>query len=249
MATAWQVILREVGKRVNAFVSTAVPATANTDYTTSPLTTTQIVSIVRNLGLIQDTALDVHGRIALTIADVRDPVTGIGSHPWRSFFAGVTGSVASGSNLPTTTGTPSGKTIIGALGRPYRATAATQYLQPASVERVSRYLANTSLYTNNPWIYHIDGAKVLHSTDNIVFNVCYYDRADQATTLAANGNIILPDALVDTLVAGTVASFMVENDLIEQAQGYGMIYKAGLDAIASGSIAMPGLPNLIGAAA
>lgn len=243
MSTPWRIILREAAKRIGAFRSAASGAAANTDYLTSPLSTTEIDHPVFTLGMIQDTAIDVHGRLALAIANVADPTTGIGCHPWRSFFTGQSQPVASGSPLPTLT-VNTLKTIIGALGRPVK-NASSQYLQPASIERISRYIEGFAQgsYIGQPLLYCLNGGQVLTTlgATTILFECCGYERADQVTAVAANGNISLPDVLMDGLVAGTVATLAAENELVQLVEIYGVVYKTTLDAIAAGSTAMPGL--------
>src|SRR4030095_12804697 len=203
MATGWRVIIREVARRVNG-IAGSTAATVETNYATSPLTATQIDSPVWNLAFLQDIIIDVHGRLAEEIAQVADPQTGIGCHPWRSSFRDVTSNVAHAGNLPTTGS--GGKTIIGVLGRPRDASDTDRFLTPASAERVSNYRAFTSAYTENPWLYHINGSIVYHTSTNIVFECCVYERADYVTTMAANGSIVLPDGLADTLIAGAISS-------------------------------------------
>src|SRR5262245_9911967 len=116
MSTPFNTIIRETIKHVNGILGASASSQASA-YLTSPITTTQADDPVFNLNWVQDRIIDVHGRIALEIASVADPNTGIGCHPWRSFFRDSTSNVAHGGDLPTTGS--SGKTIIGALGRPH----------------------------------------------------------------------------------------------------------------------------------
>lgn len=240
MSTAYRIIVREVLRRVNG-IAGATAATVDTNYGTSPITTTQADSPVYNLAFVQDVVIDTHGRLALEIASTVDPITGIGCHPWRAFFRDVTANVAHGGNLPTT-GTTGSKTIIGAFGRPYDASNTDLFLTPAGIERVSAYNQYTGIYTNNPYIYNVNGGKVYHTTTNVVFDVCVYERADQVTAVGANGNITLPDSLADALVFGSVANIIIEDEYANQAQIYAGYYLACINAIRAGSMSMPGLP-------
>lgn len=239
MATAYRIIVREVLRRVNG-IAGAVASTVETNYGTAPLTTTQADSPVYNLSFIQDVVVDTHGRLALEIASAMDPITGIGCHPWRAFFRDVTANVAHGGNLPTT-GTTASKTIIGAFGRPYDSSNTDLFLTPAGIERVSAYNQYTGIYTNNPYLYHVNGGKVYHTVTNIVFDCCVYERSDQVSAVAA-GNITLPDALVDALVFGSVANIIIEDEYANQAGIYAGYYLACIQAIQRGSVSMPGLP-------
>lgn len=239
MATAYRIIVREVLRRING-IAGATAATVDTNYGTSPLTTTQADSPVYNLAFVQDVVIDTHGRLALEIASVVDPITGIGCHPWRAFFDDVTASIAHEGALPTVGS--GGSTIIGAFGRPYDAANTDQFLMPASIERVSAYKNNTGIYTNNPYLYHVNGGKVYHTTTNVVFDVCVYERSAQVTAVAANGNITLPDVLADALVFGSVANILIEDEYAAQVGVYAAYYLETIRAIRAGSMSMPGLP-------
>lgn len=239
MATKLTAIVREVAKRVNGIAGATASAMA-TNYAVDPPTTTEIDDPVFNLAYIEDVVIDVHGRLALEIASVQDPVTGIGNHPWRPFFADVTASVAHGGNLPTT-GT-GGKTIIGAFGRCYNASDTDYVLTPASLERVSQYRFNVGgIYTAGVSMYAINGTKVYATVSNVVFNVCVYERADLVTAMAANGNMTLPDVLADALVAGSVASILVEDEYANTAAYYKTFYDQAIAAIRSTSLTIPGM--------
>lgn len=241
MATKLTAIVREVAKRVNG-IAGATAATMATNYAVDPPTTTEIDDPVFNLAYIKDVVIDVHGRLALEIASVQDPVTGIGNHPWRPYFADVTASVAHGGNLPTT-GT-GGKAIIGAFGRCYNAGDTDYVLTPASLERVSQYRANNGvggIYTAGVSMYAINGTKVYATVANVVFDVCVYERADLVTAMAANGNMTLPDALADALVAGSVASIIVEDEYANTAAYYKTFYDQAITAIRSTTLTMPGM--------
>lgn len=239
MATKLNVIVREVLKRVNGIAGATASAMA-TNYATDPLTTTQADDPVFNLAFIQDVVIDVHGRLALEIASVQDPVTNIGNHPWRTFFADVTASVAHGGTLPTVGS--GGKTIIGAFGRCYNAGDTDYVLTPASLERISAYRLNVGgIYSTSPHLYSVMGSKVYATAANVVFDVCVYERADLVTAMAANGNISLPDVLADALVAGSVASIVVEDEYATTAAYYKSFYDQAIASIRSVNLAMPNL--------
>lgn len=239
MATAWRVAIRATARAVQG-IAGAQASTVETNYLTSPLTATQIDSPKYNLSYIQDICINVHGRLALEIASVADRATGIGCHPWRTFFKDVTANIAHGGDFPLVGA--SGKTIIGAWGRPYDAANTDLLLQPASAERVSNFREYPTVYTTNPSLYHVNGSRVYHTTTNVQFEVCVYERADAVSAVAANGNVSVPDSLIDALVYGSVASALIESEYIDQADRYAQYYNAALAAIRSGSISMPGLP-------
>lgn len=243
MSVPFNTILRNILRHVNGIAGAQI-ADAEAAYLTNPLTTTAADNPRYNLSFVKDVMIDVHGRLALAIATTADPVTGIGCHPWRSFFSSVTPTITDGAVLPKQDAAT--KELIGALGRARDATDADLLFTPASAERVSQYKQfGPTFYTVNPYFYHINGSIVYHTaTSGIVFECCVYRRDDVATLVTSNSNIQLPDILSDALVAGTVASLLIESEYADQSAFYMSAYMAALQEIASGSIAMPGLGYL-----
>lgn len=239
MATPYNTIVREVLKRVNG-IAGATASTMATNYVVSPLTVTEADDPVFSLAFVQDVVLDTHGRLALEIANVQDPVTNVGNHPWRAYFLDVTASIANGGNLPTTGS--GGNPIIGAFGRAYNAADTDYVLTPASFERVSQANLNPNgMYTAEPYLYCVNGSKVYTTVANVIFDVCVYSRSAEATTLAANGDITLPDALTDALVAGAVGSILVEDEYASTAAYYRGFYDQAVTSIRSVNLAIPNL--------
>lgn len=241
MATKLTAIVREVAKRVNAVAGATASAMA-TNYAVDPPTTTELDDPVFNLAYIKDVVIDVHGRLVLEIASVQDPVTGIGNHPWRTFFTDVTASIAHGGTFPTVGS--GGKTIIGAIGRAVVVSDLDLILTPCSIDRISAYRANIAaggIYTANPQMYSILGSKVYSTQSNVIFDVCVYERADIVTAMAANGNMTLPDVLADALVAGSVATILVEDEYANTAGYYKQFYDQAIAQIRSMNVMMPNL--------
>lgn len=227
MATAWTTILRETAKHANAFASGSA-ATVATDYTTSPLTTTQVVDPYFNLDFIKDKAIDAHGRLALEIANVRQ-------HPFRSWITPSTVSVTNGTAISTVAA--NGKTIVGAYGQVLIGGVPASEAAP---ERVADYTRLGGNVYGVPNLYYIDGV-YLYSTAGAgcVINVCTYERADAVTAMAANGNISLPDVLADAIVAGAVAELVIEAKGVEQANHFLGIFNAAIDSIRKGLTTFP----------
>lgn len=225
MATTWNVVFREVAKALNAFASGSA-STVSTNYLIAPLTTTQVADPYFNLDLIKDKCIDVHGRLALEICNVL-------GHQWRSRFHAVTAGLISGATLPTTANS---KTIIGALGEVLSSSIRMDKTTP---DRVRQYLNNAALYPLNPYLYYIDGNCIYHTAATANINVCVYERADVVTVVSGNGNINLPDVLVDALVAGALAELIVESKGIEQASYFKNLFEAAIASIRQGQTTMP----------
>lgn len=226
MATPWQVILRETSKHLNAFAGGAA-LNVQTAYTASPLTVTEVVDPYFNLDFIKDKAIDAHGRLALEIANVR-------AHPWRAFIGDVqTSNLASGVVIPPTAS--NSKSIVGALGQVVSASDA-QPLSEAAPERVRQFLEMTSAVYNQPYLYYIDGNRIYHTVTNAVINVCTYERSDVVTTVAANGNITLPDVLVDAIVAGAVSTCIIESKGMEMGGYFSGMFDKAIQSIRQGQM-------------
>ena len=238
MATTFQTILHEVAKHLNTMAGVNA-VTQATNYAVSPSTATTINDAVITLGLQTDCILNTHGALALAIANARDPVTKIGNHPWRSSFRDRTASLAEGANLPIVGA--GGKTIIGAYGAVYDAVDVNRVLTKASLERISKYKNNPTVYTVNPWLWGESGGQIWHTTTNVTIDVCVYERADHVSNFAS-GNIQIPDVLAWALIAGSVAQAIVAEKYMGQAAVFAGYYQAALDAIEAGRTDLPGLP-------
>lgn len=227
MATAWTTILREVTKHANAFAS-GNASTVATDYTTSPLTTAQVVDPYYNLAFMQDKVIDAHGRLALEIANVRQ-------HPFRSWITPSTVTVADSAAIGTVAA--NGKTIVGAYGQVLIGGIPASEAAP---ERVRDYQLHGGNVYGSPYLYYIDGLRLyLAPNTSGLINVCTYERADAVTAVAANGNITLPDVLADAIVAGAVAELVIEAKGIEQAGYFLGIFNAAIDSIRKGLTTFP----------
>lgn len=226
MATAWQIVQREVVKHLNAFASGSA-ATVSTNYLTSPLTTTQVVDPFFNLDFIKDKCIDAQGRLAIEIANVR-------THPWRAFIGNsATSSLAYGDALPLVAA--NGKSIVGAWGQ---VMGGSDPFTEAAPERVRSYILHTASY-NHPYLYYIDGNRIYHTASgSVTINCCTYERADAVSAFAA-GNISIPDTLVDAIVAGAVAALIVEAKGMEQGGYFGAMFEKAIESIRQGQTTMP----------
>lgn len=251
MSVTYSTITREVLKHFNGIAGVTAAAMA-TNYAVSPLTTTEADDPVYNLAYIQDVMADIQGRLANEIASVTSPVTGIGIHPWRSYFAAVTGSLSNGADLPTedSLSVP----IIGAWGAARITADGSEYPgTPTSMERIRASQQNPDgIYTLPLYEYCIYGQKIYFAdTANTgILEVCAHDRADALTNiLAGDSTMLLPDALADAYVAGCVSAIVVESEYADMASLYSQYFSSIVNMIRGGATAMPGLMVPMGAAA
>lgn len=229
MATAWSVILREATKHANAFAS-GNAANTSVDYLTSPLTTTQVTDPYFNLDFIKDACIDAQGRLAEEIANVQ-------GHPWRAYIGNsATGALATGAVIPLVAA--NSKSIIGKLGQVLSSDGSRMFSE-AAPERVQSYLRDQTSY-NDPDLYYTDGNKIYHTAAiSVAITCCTYERADAVAAVAANGNITLPDVLTDAIVAGAVASLVVEGKGIEQAAYFRSYFEGAITSIRQGMTTVP----------
>jgi hypothetical protein len=229
MATSFAIPIREVVKHLNAFAS-GNASTTQTNYTTATPTTTQVVDPYFSLDFIKDKIVDAHGRLALEIANVR-------AHPWRAWITPSTVTVADSAAIGSTA--TNSKTIVGALGQVLiGGIPATE----AAPERVRDYQLHGGTLYSSPYLYYNDGLRIyLAPNTNCTINVCTYERADVVTLIGATppGNITIPDALVDALVAGATAMCIVESKSIEQASYFQGVFDKAIQSIRAGQTTMP----------
>jgi hypothetical protein len=251
MSVPYNTILRRVLKAVNGIAGTTASAMA-TNYAVNPLTTTQADDPVYSLAFIQDAMADIQGRLANEIASVMNPVTGLGTHPWRSYFASTTSNVANDDILPAAdqTNVP----IIGAWGGVRILAGSTRYPgTPTSIERIRASQQNPdSIYTTTLYEYCIYGQRIYYtdSSYTAILDCCVYNRATAISNIvAASQNMLLPDALADAFVAGVVQAIVVEEEYLAQSGFYRDYFNAAVAAIRAGATAMPGLAVPMGRAA
>lgn len=250
MSTPYGQIQRQILKAVNGIAGTTATAMA-TNYAVIPATTTQAEDPVYNLAFIQDAMADIQGRLALEIASVVNPLTGIASHPWRPFFFDVTAPLANADFLPSqATSAP----IIGAWGAVRILAGGSIYTgTPASLERLRASVQNPdSIYTTTLYEYCIYGQRIYFadSAATGVIECCTYNRSVALTNIVAGTpGMALPDALADAFVAGVVQAIVVEEEYMQQSAFYRQYFQDAIALIRVGATAMPGLMVPMGRAA
>lgn len=254
MAIQYRIAIREAAKRLNA-ITGATASAMSTNYMTSPLTTTQLDDPVYSIDALKDVVLDVEGRIIAEIASAVDPVTGIGNHNWRPYFQTSTDVLYHGSSYPTIASNT--LPVVGVPGLCYKVEGGNvnnppvQIMTPSSPERISQYLGNTGIYTNQPYNYAIVAGRVfstlgpLASGAPIAFQVCYWKRELAAAIIVNNGDMYLPDTLMDMVVAGMVSQFLIEEEYMAMSSFYRDYFNRCAEAISRGSTSIPGMPSLM----
>lgn len=207
MSTTYNTVIAEVALRINA-VYGPISATLQSNYITSPLTTTQVVSSIFPLAAIQDAVLDTEGALAKAVADTANS-------PLRQYLAAQTSSLANLATLPSLSS--ASKPIIGVWGTVVDASdSQVCSLMPLDEVRRRATNANSQFVCDEYW-YNIIDRVILHTRTNVIVKCCVYSRSDQATILAANGSILLADALASAYVAGAVSTLVRDDEFMAQA--------------------------------
>lgn len=224
MATTWTIIQRQVAARLNA-IEGAQSSTAESNYATNPITSTQIDSARFPFTMISDACLQAEAMIAQAIANTAN-------HPWRRLIAGTTSNIAHEGALPSTSS--GGLPILGALGNVRDATDGTPCTEKP-LEIITMRVENPgSFWTLPVYFYKIDDGRVFHTRTNVVIDCCIYDGAAARSDLEANGNIKFPDTAVPAYVAGALASALKDEEFVTQAQYYQQVFDTMLQVYAGG---------------
>lgn len=237
MATAYRTIYRQTALRINAIAGTD-SAAIETAYADGTWTSGEIDSVMFPYTAIKDAILDTEGEIAGIIAGQTD-------HPYRAFLQGVTASLSDGEVLPIADA--SSNVIVGVLGSVRDATDSVNLTaQPLSVIKNIRRNSGSFLVSDY-YYYCIVGNRIRHTRSGVIADCCIYDRSDQATVLDTSlangtGDIVLPDALAGTVVAGAVSRLVRDDEFANQAQVYRNYYESVLRALLNGGVHVPSAP-------
>lgn len=225
MSVPYTVIARQAALRINA-ITGALSATIESNYTTSPLTITQVVSPIFPLSAINDAVLDTEAALAKAIGETANSSL-------RQYLAGQTSSLANYASIPSTSS--ASKPIIGVWDAVIDASdSKVCSLMPLDEVRRRAANANTQFVVEVYW-FNLIGRQIVHTRTNVIIKCCVYSRSDQATILAANGNILLADELVSVYVDGAVSRLVRDDEFMAQAQVYSARYDRVEAAIRGGS--------------
>lgn len=234
MAVTYQQLLHDVAIRMNGLIGSQAN-TLNTTYDTATLTSANWKSADWPFNAVRDAILMAEEDFATAIALT-------GNHPWRSFLAAVTSSVANATNLPTQSS--SGKDIVGVWGGIYDATDG-EPLTEMPLDVILRRTRNAnSHYVIPVYYYKIDGRRIYHTRTNIILECCVYDRSDQATAFTNNSDMLLPDVLEPAITARAISLLTRDGAYADQAAIYRQYSDDALVSIRGGatSIAAKSVP-------
>ena len=137
-------------------------------------------------------------------------VRAIGQNPestYRTYFADVTGSLASGAVIPTTS--TNTKPVIGQMGVVKDASSPFRKHTLAPFQIVQDYnVLKTNILKVNPYLYFTDNTRIWHTSTNIVADVVVWSKTDQATLMVSTptrGTCPFPEDLIEPLVCGALS--------------------------------------------
>jgi len=228
MSVPYNTILRQVGLRINAIIG-AVASTLETNYTVSPLTTSQFQSTIFPLTSIKDAIINSEEKLVQAISNT-------GGHPYRAFILSETAALSSGDVMPSTDA--SGVEIVGIYGSVLDGSDTSIVLTAAPTQEIRRRL-NTSSYWKIPvYLYSFDGNGIIHTRTTVKVQVCVYSASTQRSAFTS-GNILLPDALEEAYVCGAVSELMRDDEFLSQAGSYSAYFANTLQSITSGLTSVP----------
>lgn len=221
MTVPYRSVLKQVALQVNALRGTQVEG-LETSYITSPITRVEIApDSPFPFSRLKDALLNAEEELVLAIAN--NPV-----HPWRSYLFSVTNSIASGGTLPTLD--LSSKSIVGVYGDVTDVSDFIICTEQPPTKIIRRNRNPGTFYKVNVYWYHINSQRIIHTRTNVKIDVCVYDQPTQVAALDA-GNMLLPDALEQAMVAGAVSHLFKEDQFIAQAAAHRKYFEEQLAAI------------------
>jgi len=137
----------------------------------------------------------------------------------RTYFAGVTSSLATGVVIPTSSSTS--KPVIGVIGDVRDASTAKR-CSAAPYEAVIRATNIISYFNTQPHHYYTDNTRIWHTRTNVVADVVMWSETDQRALMITNptGACPFPDDLIPALVEGAL-SFLFRGEFnFQQAESH-----------------------------
>lgn len=201
MAITFERVIQEVLNELGA-VAGATAATADTNYTASPSTSTVIgPDFIPSM---------VNDALAGAIAEIVECIASFPHHPERARFADVTASLANRAAIPQTGS--GGARIIGVPGF-VRDASDAQALEEVSLDKVRSYTrhAATIYLAQDAYLYAINGNRIEHTRTNVAMDVCVFTRPTTFT-----GAIALEDWHEPGLVAGTVKTLATKESMFSR---------------------------------
>jgi len=220
MSVLWSIPQREIILRANQLMASSATA-LQTAYTATGIGQTQMSDRATEFPFeaTNDALLEAGSQIVQAIG--KDPHS-----PYRTYFAGVTASLASGANVPTTSS--ASKPVEGKIGDVLDASTSRKYtFAPFQVVQGYNTL-KTNILKVNPYLYYTDNKRIYHTGTNVVADVVIWSVTDQTALMITDprGTCPFPESLLPLLVDGALSRIFRGSFNIAQAPEY---YKKWVD--------------------
>jgi len=208
----------------------------DSNYTTSPLTSTQLGSVDFPFSAIKDALVSVLGRIIRTYASVPN-------HPFRAYNILQTDNIAHKGAIPSVSSAASGnKAIVGAYGA-IRDASDSEILTKMPVQIVQTIVENPDLQLKGDYHYYeIVDDRLYHTRTNAKIDVVTFSAPDILTAIGGNGDAPIPDACLDVAWTGLVSTLFVDDEFLGQAQICAQYFENCLAEIKAGAVSFAPVP-------
>ncbi len=221
-------VIASAALRISALVGTQMAA-LETTFLVRPLTSANFQSTVFNFSAIKRSFAMCEEKLCQAIANT-------GNHPWRDYLSSTTGNLAHKAALPSLD--VNSKQIIGIWGSVYDVTDGKP-CRENQLENIQRIVDNSgSHYLMSHYFYRIDDQRIYHTRANVKIDCCFYDGDAQKTAIDGNTAVLLPYALEEAYVCGTVALLMRDDEFMNQAARYAEYFNNTLQSISQGLISV-----------
>lgn len=227
--TSYNTLLRQLALTTNSFGDATTPLQLNTAYNTTPLSegnfTAQTGSSVFTFRFLLDKLLNAQEGLFYALAS-----TAI--NPLRGFIETQTAALTYGAQILVNA---AGLPVVGAYGT-VRDAENGQPLTLNEIEDIrSRLLNPGGMFKLDVYQYALIGDRVFPTRDEVVVDVCAYERPD-ADTLDLEADILLPDLLGPPVVQGAIAECYRDDEYMAQAAQAAQLYQAWIQALGAGMV-------------
>lgn len=224
VALTYHDLVSDIALRISALIGVD-SAALNTTFLIRPLTQANFQSAVFPFEPVKDALQMAEGKLCQAIANT-------GNHPWRDYISSTTGNLANKASLPSLDA--NSKQIIGIWGSVYDASDGKP-CKENQLENIQRIVDNSgSRYLMSHYFYRLDGQRIYHTRTNVKIDCCFYDGDAQKTAIDADGSVLLPYALEEAYVCGTVALLMRDDEFAGLASRYAAYFADALQSITQG---------------
>lgn len=221
MAFTYHDIVSDSALRISALIGVQSVA-LNTTFLTRPLTQANFQSTVFPFEPVKTAVQMCEGKLVRAIANSNDPL--------RDYLASTTAALAHKAALPSLD--VNSKQIVGVWGDVHDSTNGKP-CRPNTLANIQRIVDNAgSRYLLQSYFFNRTRQRIYHTRTNVIIDCCFYDGAAQKTAIDNDSAVLLPVALKEAYVNGTVAMFVRDDEFVLQSKEYRTNFQNALDSFA-----------------